>query len=575
VTAPSRGGLRSVGWRAVAVAAGLYAVTTVAVTWPLYRHPATSVLDTPSLYGESAVLIQRDINLTIWTLAWDAHALATDPLHLFDANSYYPAPYSLACAEHKLGNVPLFAPVYLATGNPVAAHQAALLASFVLAGLAMAAFVLYWIDDRAAALAAGFFYAFAPFRLWQLGSLDYISIEYLPLVLLGIDATLDRRGGRAAAPLLAGALALSSLCSYYIAYAAFVLAGIYLVVGMALRGRTALGRAGVALAALAAAGAVVGALTVPYLVLQRSGVLPDYGEKGLGNIGFLGMLKFGVGGLLSYYVLPRRDGIPEFLTYTGLALAVASLALRRRAPRGALVATAVTGVVLGLGPYATVGWGRGQVPLPYALLMAVVPGFGAMRVPHRFGALTTVGVPALAGLALAELRARVPRRAGAALPWLAVGLFLFEAAPGGLRALSMPLGDRVPPVYRWLAAHGDGGAVLELPAHRTDLYRESTYLYYSTFHWLPIVNGYSAYPPQSYLDVMDAVQGLPGPDALGRVLARVRPRWIVLHRAAVVAPMRSAYETTLRQALPVAAELGDDLVFDVGGAPGSRASGGG
>jgi hypothetical protein len=550
----------------VAVAAGLYAVATVAITWPLYRHPATSVLDTPSLYGESAVLIQRDINLTIWTLAWDTHALSTDPLHLFDANSYYPAPYSLACAEHKLGNVPLFAPVYLATGNPVAAHEAALLASFVLAGLAMAAFVLYWTGDRAAALAAGVFYAFAPFRLWQLGSLDYISIEYLPLVLLGTDATLDRRGGRAAAPLLAVALALSSLCSYYVAYATFVLAGTYLVVGTAVRGRNAVRRATVAVGAIAAAATVVGALTVPYLVLQRSAVLPDYGEKGLGNIGFLGMLKFGVGGLLSYYVLPRRDGIPEFLTYTGLALAVAALGLRRRAPRGALVASAVTGVVLGLGPYATVGWGRGQMPLPYALLMAVVPGFGSMRVPHRFGALATVGVTALAGLALAELRARAPGRVAAALPWLAAGLFLFEAAPGGLRALSMPLGERVPAVYRWLAAHGDGGAVLELPTHRTDLYRESTYMYFSTFHWLPIVNGYSAYPPRTYLDVMEAANELPAPEALARVLARVRPRWIVLHRAAVVPALRSAYEATLRQALAPAAELGDDLVFDAGGA---------
>src|SRR5262249_58934559 len=124
VTAPSRGRLRSVGWPAVAVAAGLYAAAAVAITWPLYRHPTTSVLDTPSLYGESAVLIQRDINLTLWTLAWDAHALVTDPRHVFDANAFHPAPYSLALTEHMLGNVPLFGPVYWATGNPVLAHQA-------------------------------------------------------------------------------------------------------------------------------------------------------------------------------------------------------------------------------------------------------------------------------------------------------------------------------------------------------------------------------------------------------------------------------------------------------------------
>lgn len=38
--------------------------------------------------------MQRDINLTIWVLAWDSHALATDPARLFHANAMWPAPYT-------------------------------------------------------------------------------------------------------------------------------------------------------------------------------------------------------------------------------------------------------------------------------------------------------------------------------------------------------------------------------------------------------------------------------------------------------------------------------------------------
>ena len=64
------------------------------------------------------MLIERDIYLTTWILAWDTHALTHDPTHLFQANVFYPAPSSLARSEHMLGSVPLFAPVYLATGNP-------------------------------------------------------------------------------------------------------------------------------------------------------------------------------------------------------------------------------------------------------------------------------------------------------------------------------------------------------------------------------------------------------------------------------------------------------------------------
>ena len=146
----------------VVVGVGLYAGAIVALTWPVFRQPATTVLDAVSLYGPAgADLVQRDINLTMWTLAWVSRALVTDPLHLFDANVFYPARYTLACTEHMLGNVPFFGPVFLLTDNPVLAHQVTLVASFVVAGLGMAAYVFYWTADRASALAAGFFFAFA------------------------------------------------------------------------------------------------------------------------------------------------------------------------------------------------------------------------------------------------------------------------------------------------------------------------------------------------------------------------------------------------------------------------------
>ncbi|MGH9578255.1 MAG: hypothetical protein ACRD3R_12525, partial [Terriglobales bacterium] len=115
-------------WAAIAI---LYVLAVVVLTWPVFRHPGTTVLDTKSLYGEASVLVQRDINLDMWTLAWDTHALLSRPLRLFHANAFHPAPYSLAFAEHKLGNLPLFAPLYLLTGNPVLAHQAVVVANFV------------------------------------------------------------------------------------------------------------------------------------------------------------------------------------------------------------------------------------------------------------------------------------------------------------------------------------------------------------------------------------------------------------------------------------------------------------
>jgi hypothetical protein len=556
-----------VRWWEVVGAAVLFAVVTIAITWPLFRHPATQVLDSPSLYGDASVLVQRDIYLTLWILSWDSHALVTDPLHLFHANAFYPAPWSLALSEHMLGNVPFFAPVYLATGNAVLAHQLTLLASFVVAGLAMAAYVHYWTRDRLAALAAGCLFAFAPYRLWQIGNLHVISIQWMPLVLLGADLVLDGRRLRGAA-LLAAALVLSTLCSYYVGYAAFALAGAYALVGAGTRGRAVLGRLPALTGAFAVAGAVVALLTIPYLILQRSGVIPDRATPDdFTSLAFLSAAFLGPRGLASYFLLPRHDGIPQFLGYVVLAATAASLILRRRPPRGALLAAAATGFVLALGPTLTLPSGR-VVSLPYRLLMEVVPGFSAMRVPHRFGALVTVAATALAGLVLATIRrplfARGRMGLAALVPALVVAGALFEAYRPGTRALTIPAGPSMPPAYQWLAAHGEGGPMIELPTCGRDLLRQSLMMYQSTAHWLPLANGYTPYPPQSFIEMMDGACHVPDPMALDRMLAVAPLRWVVVRQRLVPRDAWPTWQTVLGDAgLRAVAEFPDVTIYEV------------
>jgi len=549
------------------VAAVVLAAITVGVTWPLFRHPATQVLDSPSLYGPASELVQRDINLTVWTLAWDSRALVTDPLHLFHANVFYPARWSLALTEHMLGNVPTFGPVYLATGNPVLAHQAALLATFVIAGLAMAAYLDHWTHDRVAALAGGCLFAFAPFRLWQLGNLHVISVHWLPLVLLGIDLTLDGRR-RAGAALLAAALGISSLCSYYVGYATFALGGAYGVAALTSRRREAVAALpALGLGFLAAALAVV-VVTIPYLMLQRQGVLPDRERvEDLTSMAFLWLAISGPRTFTTYFVTPLRDGIPQFLGYAVMGLALVGLVLHRRAPRGALLAGGFTGWVLALGPVLSFGDGR-QLSLPYRWLMAIVPGFSAMRVPQRFGVLATVAATALAGLGLAALRARfAPRGLSGAVTALAivvVGVALFEARTPGLRTIPMPVGPSMPAAHRWLAEHGDGGALIEVPTAAEAPLLQSIAMYHSTAHWLPTANGYAAYVPATFVAIMGAAAELPDAGALDRLLATAPLRWVLVRWRLVGRVNQPAWRTTFDAAgLRVAADFDEMTVFEV------------
>ena len=116
----------------LAIVLSLYLAIAVAWLWPVMADPAAT---RPDIKAQNS-LILADYYLIVWALAWDSHALVTSPLHLFDANTFHPSPRSLAFSEHFLGMVPLFAPTYWATGNPILAANVLVLLTLVLSATA-------------------------------------------------------------------------------------------------------------------------------------------------------------------------------------------------------------------------------------------------------------------------------------------------------------------------------------------------------------------------------------------------------------------------------------------------------
>src|SRR5262245_37655484 len=117
-------------------AAALYAVTTIWFVWPL-----PTALSTHLLYPADAwTLVEADADFVLWAMSWTAHALAHQPTQLFDANIFYPMPRTLALSDHMLGHQPIFAPVFLLSGNPVLAGNVVILFAIWLA--ATGAFLL-------------------------------------------------------------------------------------------------------------------------------------------------------------------------------------------------------------------------------------------------------------------------------------------------------------------------------------------------------------------------------------------------------------------------------------------------
>ncbi len=523
-----------------------------------------------------------------WILAWDVHALTTHPLRLFDANLAYPLERSLAFSDHLLGILPLFAPVYLLTGNVVAGFNTVMLLSGALAALGGCALGWWWTRRWWPAIVAGALFGFAPLRLSQVGHLQLLTFFWAPWALVFLDRFLRARRWR---DLWAFAVFywLQILSSFYFGMMMTVAVLAYvgyhaIVVDRGLVGRAMLTR----LAAFGAASLVVLLPThFAYFEVQRAweaawtpGGMVGYSADVQSYLSAPALVN-------DLYVSLFRPVTPvgahERLLFPGLvlpALVLLGLLARVRGvaedrvhrARRVFGLIAVIAFVLSLGPYLVI-WGvNTRLPMPYLLLYHVVPGWSAMRVPARFAfllLLAAVPLSALGAQALAERAAAFGpgvwrRLTPAAVGLTLVGLFLLElgARPWPLQAV--PIGREVPEVYRWLARERPG-PIVEIPVARPQ--HEQDYLFLSTVHWLPIVNGRSSFAPSSHDAAKAVLAELPGPR--GREYAAALGLRAVVVHGDLLSPEERMRWTLAERAGHVRrlAGFGSDVVYAVAAVP--------
>ena len=137
--------------------------------WPLTSFAlfvGLAVLHTWPLATAPGMLSRNDIADTVlheWILAWVAHQLVTDPLHLFDANIFHPEPNTLAYSDHLFVQSMIGAPLAWLGGSPVLVHNLVLIAGFALTGWTDALVVARWTGSRAAGILSGSLLAFNAF----------------------------------------------------------------------------------------------------------------------------------------------------------------------------------------------------------------------------------------------------------------------------------------------------------------------------------------------------------------------------------------------------------------------------
>jgi hypothetical protein len=476
---------------------------TIMLTWPQV------------LYLGSRVAVHYDPLLSIWRLSWIAHVLPRHPQQLLDGNIFAPHVRTLAYSDATLLEGLLAAPWLWMRGNPVLVYNLLLLGGIVSSGIAMFVLVRHLTGNADAALVAAVVFTLLPYRILHFMHLELQWTMWMPLALWSTHRVFET--GSVRYGILTGALlclqAISSL--YYGAFLGIVVAllAIMLAIGRGNELRRVVVPLGLG-AVLALV--VVSAYTLPYVANTAVLGVRDPGE----------VRNFSAS-LASYITAPQENWIwggtafrfegDELRLFPGVAAVVlAALAFglrqRRRLAVMYMVLTVVT-VALSLGFNNPV----------YRFLYAHVWLLRGFRAPARFGILAGCSLAVLSGFGFEYLEKVVShsRLRGALLSAVLVTLaFEFGSAPMRLDELSR----QVPDVYRFLKIL-DPAVVVEFPV---DSSLDPVYMYWSTHHWHPLVNGYSGFSPPDYAETVKRLEHFPDDRSIER-LRRLNVRYIVVH----------------------------------------------
>src|SRR5690349_12260867 len=194
----------------------VFTLGTIVATWPLF----------PQLGG--FVLTQDDPVQAIYEMAWQAHALATNPLTLLDANINYPFHSTLAFNEISFTEALLAAPIYALSGNPVLSHNAVILLVYILAGYGTWLLVRELTGSGWAGLVAGSGFAFSFFMINNIQHTTPVNAQWLPFLLLALYKVLWTGRWRWVAAFTLF-FVLNALSSHYLAFYSAVLLGLFFV----------------------------------------------------------------------------------------------------------------------------------------------------------------------------------------------------------------------------------------------------------------------------------------------------------------------------------------------------------
>jgi hypothetical protein len=516
--------MRESRWRMWLSTSAVVLTFVLATIWCTY--PQINVLN--------SVPPHNDPLFSMWRLAWVAHQLQTAPAQMFDANILYPARGTLLYSDAFL-LLGLFATPLIWSGlPPVVAYNVLILVSFLFAGLGAFVFLRHLTGSTLAGLIGGLIYAFSAFRFGHYMHQELLWNGWIPLTLWGLHRTIDTGGWR---PALLTALCLVAQMYSSIYYGIF-LATFIAIVSVFLLALRVLDWRSAAFRRLLAAGALSAVLIAPYMYVYAKSA-EVVGERQESETAFFSAAP------IDYLSSPRvnrlwgwtsttlttREGDETHLFPGACALVLAAIGLwppisRVRVAYAAALLIAID-LSLGFNGYS------------YRLLFDLSQVFRGLRATARFAAFVQLTIALFAADGFTRLLVRaLPRRAMTALLVAGVsGILIAEYSNRPLPLVRMA--TRPSTLSLWLRQQPPAAVLLELPLPRLDALpgRDPHYQFESTFHWHPLVNGYTSFVPPRYAHFLDWMFTFPDDRSIGALRASgadliiVHPQWFDKQRS--------------------------------------------
>jgi hypothetical protein len=501
-----------------------------------------------------------DPALNTWILAWDVHALVTDPLNLFNTNIFYPVTENtLAFSDHLFADMLIAFPVIIITHNPILAYNIILFVSFIASGYAIFLLIDHYIADKYSAFIGGVIFAFCTIRFAHFGHLQLLTVQWLPLSLLYIDKFLHKDNFNNWLLLLIFYL-LQVLSGWYYAFYVTLSLGIYAIYIFLANKEI---RAKLFQRSFQFKSILFFVLTIAFVApfaIHYIQAASEYGfVRGLSEVGFYSadladyLLTTPNSILFGNIVEPIqiKRNIAEHSLFPGISallLALYGIFTIRMAKLDCksklrisykinniqfiYLLLAVVAFILSLGTPLHIFGHILYIDMPYKYLYEYLPGFKSLRVPSRFGMIVMISLSVLAGYGANKLISTKSMKNNILL----VVLFLFlivESLYIPVNVGIMPVNKEIPEVYKWLSNETGSFAIVELPTSYKiqkghTFWRDTEYMYYSTYHWKKLFNGYSGFLPKDYWEILGILQSFPSNKSID-LLENMKVKYVIIH----------------------------------------------